>query len=418
MKRALLYALLITFVAVTVKADAGAVREMLLVGNSVSGTVSLIDASSLRNLGSINVIPDLKERLREIHANPWRCFMYGIIKFGQKVKKFEPAGGDRFVDDVFASPDGSRLYVSRANLGDVAAFDLTTPGFPMVWRTVVAGYKADHAAMSPDGSRIVVSATFSGKAQVLETAHGQIVGSFKTGYFPHQNDFSHDGRHIYNSSLGAIFLPAELDWLKGRRLLEVVDAKTLKILKKYSFKKGVRPNVISEDETTFYTQLSYYNGVVKYDLRTGKVVASAKQPLSEFAKAVYSHKNDYPHNSAHHGLALSGDGAQLCDAGTIDNTVSIVSTSDMKVQATIEVGNIPYWATTSHDGRYCYVSLSGDGTVSVIDYNTRAEVTRVSVDRFPQRSRLARLAENTISLLGLSRYQTAWVTPRAVNDEL
>jgi DNA-binding beta-propeller fold protein YncE len=96
---------------------------------------------------------------------------------------------------------------------------------------------------------------------------------------------------------------------------------------------------------------------------------------------------------------MSGDGRLLCDLGTIDNTVSIVRTSDLKVEATIDVGNIPYWATTSPDGRHCYVSLSGDGAISVVDYDARLEVARVPVDKFPQRSRLARITENTVAFL-------------------
>src|SRR5688572_1839120 len=38
-------------------------REVLLVGNSVSGSVSFLDARSFENLGSVNVIPDLNEVL-------------------------------------------------------------------------------------------------------------------------------------------------------------------------------------------------------------------------------------------------------------------------------------------------------------------------------------------------------------------
>ena len=179
----------------------------------------------------------------------------------------------------------------------------------------------------------------------------------------------------------------------------VVDAKTLKKVRVYSFDAGIRPTVFGDNETTLYAQLSYLNGVVKYDLRTGKILATSDQPLSVFARQNYTHKNEYPHNSAHHGLAISGDGTKLCDAGTIDNTVSIVSTADLSVQATIEVGAVPYWATTSRDGNYCYVSLSGDNAVSVIDYNTEREVLRIPVDRFPQRNRLAKLSDNILALL-------------------
>src|ERR1700690_2626532 len=39
-----------------------AMRNVLVVGNSVSGTVSFIDDHTFRNLGSVNVIPDLATR--------------------------------------------------------------------------------------------------------------------------------------------------------------------------------------------------------------------------------------------------------------------------------------------------------------------------------------------------------------------
>jgi YVTN family beta-propeller protein len=96
---------------------------------------------------------------------------------------------------------------------------------------------------------------------------------------------------------------------------------------------------------------------------------------------------------------MSADGKWLCDAGTIDNTVSIVSTSDMTVQKTIDVGLVPYWATTSVDGTVCFVSLSGDNAVSIIDYAAQSEVTRVTVGKFPQRSRLGRIRESTVAAL-------------------
>jgi len=382
-------------------ADTGTdpMRDVLLVGNSVSGTVSFLDGKTFANLGSINIIPDLQDRLKEINANPLSAIAYVIIKQKQTVKHFEPSNGDRFLDDVFVSPDGKTLYVSRSNLGDVAAFDLSLASHAMSWRTHVDGLKADHATLSPDGSRLVVSATTVDKADVLDSQTGAIVGSFATGHFPHQNDYSANGQHIYNGSIGDVSMTYAQDSQKGVRQLTVVDAKTFAVIKTYPFTEGIRPSVITADEKTMYSQQSYLNGVIKFDLTTGTITKTVDEPLSAFAKTNYPTQDDYPHDSAHHGLALSGDGSKLCDAGTIDNDISIISTATMTVESTVDVGMIPYWATTSMDGNYCFVSLSGDNKISVIDYRTGREVKQVPVGKFPQRNRLGQVHESVLAAL-------------------
>jgi DNA-binding beta-propeller fold protein YncE len=330
------------------------------------------------------------------------------LKEGQRLAHFEPSNGDRFVDDVFLSKGGDTLYVSRSNLGDVAAFDMANPSHPILWRTDVAMFKADHATLSPDGARIVVSASLADEAQVLDAHTGAIVASFATGHFPHQNDYSADGSLVYNGSIGDVSLPFAEDAKKGARQLTVVDATTWAVTRTYTFPEGLRPTVVTPDGATLYAQLSYRNGLVKVDLSAGAawssavpaaIVAQVDEPPSAFAKANYPAPDDYPHNVAHHGLALSGDGARLCDAGTIDDTVSIVTTADMRVEATTDVGRLPYWATTSQDGTQCLVSLSGDDAIAVIDYATAREVKRVPVGKFPQRSRLGRLAEAAVPTL-------------------
>jgi YVTN family beta-propeller protein len=384
------------------QAAASAMRDVLLVGNSVAGSVSFIDPYTFENLGSVNVYPDRLEMGFAIYANPVRAIAYTVVKNQQLLHHFEPGGGDRFVDDVFVSPDGRTLYVSRSNLGDVAAFDLSKKNQPRLWHTFVAGFKADHAAISPDGSKLVVSATSAQKGQVFDAKTGKEVGSFSTGYYPHQNDYSPDGKYIYNSSIGNVgynaVSHADND-KKGDRWLVKVDAQSLKVVQTWKFDWGIRPNVITADGKTQYTQLSYLNGLIKYDLETGKEVARSDQPLSEFALNTYATYDEYPHDSAHHGLALSSDGKLLCDCGTIDNTVTILRASDLSVVNTVDVGLVPYWATTSPDGRYCFVSLSGDDAISVIDYQTASEVENIPTGKFPQRSRLGRVPESVLSLL-------------------
>jgi YVTN family beta-propeller protein len=381
-------------------------RDVLLVGNSVAGTVSLVDASTFENLGSISVMSDFNEVMAEINADGLRAAAYPLVKHAQLLHHFEPGDGDRFVDDLFVSPDGTVLYVSRSNLGDVAAFDLTRPGQPLLWRRFVSSVKADHATISPDGTRLVVSATGTARvADVIDAKTGQIVGSFPTGAYPHQNDYSADGQHIYNSSIGNVGYQAvsyENNARAGDRWLVKVDADTLEVQKTWVFEWGIRPNVITADETIMYTQLSYLNGVIKYDLDASKELQRSEQALSAFALRTYATYDEYPHHSAHHGLALSKDGRRLCDCGTIDNTVAIVRTDDMTVEKMIDVGMVPYWATTSPDGRYCFVSLSGSDAVSVIDYEGGAEVKVVPVGDFPQRSRLGRVPDSVLGLLSRS----------------
>ena len=381
-------------------------HDVLLVGNSVAGTVSFLDAHTFENLGSVDVIPDFDEVMTLINADVVRAIAYPVVKRAQLLHHFEPADGDRFVDDLFVSPDGRTLYVSRSNLGDVAAFDLTRPEHPRIWRTFVDSPKADHAAMSPDGNRLVVSATGTGRvADVLDAHTGKIIGSFATGAYPHQNDYSADGKHIYNSSIGNVGYQSVSyanNWLAGDRWLVQADANTFQVLKTWVFEWGIRPNIITADEKIMYTQLSYLNGLIKYDLAASKEIGRSDQPLSQFAIQTYATYDEYPHHSAHHGLAITLEGDKLCDCGTIDNTVSLVRTADLQVEKTIDVGLMPYWATTSPDGRYCFVSLSGSDAVSVIDYQTGTELKVIPVGKLPQRNRVGQVPTTVIAALSPS----------------
>lgn len=375
--------------------SANPLRDVLLVGNAVSGTVSFIDGRTFQNLGSFNIVPDLQQRLSTMTPIQW--INYQLANADEAT--VDPAvGGTRYVDDMTVSPDGTRLYVSRANLDDVAAFDLAT--HQMLWRSPVDGIHADHMAISPDGTRVVVSATTSQEAEVYNAADGSLVGTFPTGTYPHQNNFTADGKYIYNESIGVTLLPKALNALKGALQLEKVDASTLKVVKVWTFPYGLRPFVIAPDGTTMYADLSYLNGFIKYDLNSSTTLATVNQPFS--ANAASESPDSYPQNSAHHGIALSGDGTKLCDVGTIDDYAKIVDVSTLTTQATVTypTGSIPYWAATSVDGNYCYVPLSAGNAVSVISYATGQEVARVPVGRFPQRGRLAQVTDAAVA--GLS----------------
>ena len=365
-------------------ASADSTRSVLVVGNAVAGTVSFIDANTFANLGSFSVIPDLQQLQDSWTPVQWAG--YAIANADEAT--VDPAvGGTRYIDDFAISPDGTVIYVSRGNLDDVAAFNLET--HQELWTFQMPGIHSDHMALSPDGTQLVVSATTAQEAVVLDAQTGAEEGTFPTGTYPHQNTYTPDGKYIYNESIGITALPKALNALKGELQLEKVDAATLQVVKVWSFPYGVRPFVIAPDGTTMYADLSYLNGFIKYDLDTSTTLATVQQPYS--AAAAAESPDSYPQNSAHHGIALSGDDSKLCDVGTIDDYTKIVSTSTLQTTATVTypTGSIPYWATTSADGNYCFVSLSAANEVSVIDYATGAEVARVPVGTFPQRERVA-----------------------------
>jgi YVTN family beta-propeller protein len=369
-----------------VPAAADQLRDVLLVGNAQAGTVSFVDSRTFQVLGTLDAIPDLEQRLAAM--NPIERIGYEIVNQQQGYKKF--------VDDVALSPDGRTLYVSRGNLADVVAYDVATGR--QLWRFKVEGFKADHAAISPDGSRFVVSALTVEKAQVIDTRTGTLVTTFPTGTYPHANDYSPDNSRLYNSSIGNVGLAKILNGLKGKRQLTVVDPRTWTVTRTYQFEYGIRPALFMPDNKTMYAQLSYLNGLVEYDLQAGRIVRTVQLPLS--AKAAAMSQDDYPQNSAHHGMAYSGD--RLCEAGTIDDYTAILGRPDLGVKGYVNypTDSLPYWATTSVDGKYCFVSLSKRNSISVIDYATATQVATIPVGTFPQRERLGQLSEAAIAGLG------------------
>ncbi len=306
-------------------------------------------------------------------------------------------GHDQFVDDAFTSHDGRMLFVSRPSLADVVGIDLGSRA--IVWRTKVEGYRSDHMAISPDGRRLLVSASTARKVHVIDTASGAIVGEFASGDSPHESNYSADGKLIYHASIGTVYTPTdapELDATKGDRYFQVVDAATLQIRKRYELGKvlaayghpryssAVRPMALAPDGRTAYLQLSFLHGFVEFDLERDAPLRIANLPISAAAKALP--REAYLLDSAHHGIAINPQGTKLCVAGTMSDYAAIVARDDFS-RTLLDVGRKPYWATNSADGRYCFVSASGDDRVAVISYADERIVATIGVGDHPQRMR-------------------------------
>ena len=379
--------------APTTPAAAGqrGLQDVLVVSNNWAGTADLVDPRTFRRLTRINVIPDLRERLAEIEADPsWKATF-------DTIRSLVGEGHNQYVDDGFTSRDGRFVYFSRPSLADVVAIDLGTRR--IAWRVKVDGFRADHMAISPDGRRLLVSASTGRAVDVIDTRRGRIVGRFPSGDQPHENNYSRDGRSIFHASIGPVYTDTDdpsQDATKGERIFEIVDARTLRVKRRIDFGKelaafgvgassAVRPMAISPDERYVYVQLSFLHGFVEYDLRAGRPTRLALLPLGPRARRLT--RRDYLLDSAHHGLAFNPKGTKLCAAATMSDYAAIVSRRTLRPQHIVRVGETPYWSTSSEDGRYCFVSVSGDDRVAVISFRTGRQVARIRVGDHPQRMR-------------------------------
>jgi DNA-binding beta-propeller fold protein YncE len=367
-------------------------RATLVVSNNWDGTADLVDPRRFTPLTRINVIPDLQERLAEIQSDP--------VAFGYYtgIRQLVGEGHDQYVDDGFTSLDGRYLYVSRPSLADVVAISLRTR--QIVWRVKIEGYRADHMALSPDGRRLLVSASTARKVHVIDTRAGRIVGEFPSGDQPHENNYSRDGRLIFHASIGTVYTPTDdplLDDTKGDRWFQIVDASTLQVLRRIdmgdklaeagfpNMSAAVRPMALAPDERHVYFQLSFLHGFVEYDLQADRPLRIASLPLS--AEAQQMRREQYLLDSAHHGLAMNPKGEKLCVAGTMSDYAAIVDRASFAHKLAAH-GSKPYWATNNGNGRLCFVSFSGDDQVAAISYRTGAVVGRLAVGDHPQRMRM------------------------------
>jgi DNA-binding beta-propeller fold protein YncE len=373
-------------------ASATALREVMFVGNNWDGTADVIRSSGdFAKVGHLNVVPDKDQRMAEINADPIKWIYFMAIRNGVG------EGHDQFVDDMYSTPDGRSVVVSRPSFADVVSIDLATGSIN--WRFPVSGYRSDHMAVSPDGTRVAVSASTSNTVHVLDIDTGKQLGSFATGDKPHENIFTKDGKYIWNMAIGDVNTSLDdpaWDWTKGDRHITVVDATTYKQVRTIDmrqrldafglkdFSDAVRPAVFSPDESKLYFQVSFFNGFFEYDVAADKITRMKTLPKNP---ATSEDRTTWVNDSRHHGISMNPAGTKLCVAGTMDDYATVVDRATLQ-EGPLITASKPYWATVSGDGKDCIISESGADQVTAIDFATGQKVTSVAVGDHPQRVRL------------------------------
>jgi YVTN family beta-propeller protein len=386
-------------------------RTVMFVCNNWAGTATVVDARTYRPITTLNTIPDRDARMTEILTSPDKLAFYLAIQQGVG------EGHDQYTDDMFSTPDGRLVAVSRPSFADVVGIDLASGA--IVWRFPMEGYRADHMAVSPDGTRLLVSDSTANKVHELDIRTGAKLREFASGDTPHESNYTRDGSRIFHASIGTVYTPADqpvFDTTKGERVFQIVDNATLQVVDRWDMgaelaeagypdmSSAVRPMAIAPDERFVYLQVSFFHGFVEFDTQAvdttttyeGEPDVGAVRrvvPLPDRTDGMP--REQYVLDSAHHGLAMNASGTTLCAAGTMDDYAAIVDRDSLD-HSIVEVGEKPYWATNGPTGEQCWVSVSGQDRVVVIDYATAQPVATVPVGDHPQRVRAGTVANSVV----------------------
>ena len=406
---------------------APALRQVMFVGNNWDGTASVVDARTFRVLKTVNIVPDLDQEMADIRTSPDRLAYYYAIQQGVG------EGHDQFVDDMFTTPDGRYVAVARPSLSDVAWIDLATG--KVVAEAQMDGYRTDHMAVSPDGTRLLVSDSTEKtvheypltprRTDPVNPVEVKPLRSFPSGETPHESNYTKDGRRIFHASIGRVYVPGNLASLgavnggtvapltdqldaavKSDRWFQIVDNRTFKVLQRWDMAKelaeagyphmngAVRPMAVAPDERYVYLQVSFFHGFVEFDTQAPDLDGSRYSfsdgtresargrvtrvvPLPNLVPQM--REDQYVLNSAHHGLAIDPTGRKLCVAGTMDDYAAIVhrGTFTFRLYRGPNIAK-PYWAGNGWNDT-CWISMSGTDHVVVIDFRTERVLAQVPV---------------------------------------
>jgi DNA-binding beta-propeller fold protein YncE len=345
--------------------------EVAFVANAEAGTVALVEVASHSIIGVLDINPARAER--------------------------KGPGATNYAQDTDVSPDGRTIYVSRGYLGDVAAFDLSSA--KIQWQRSLNTGRADHMTITADGRSLFVSALMDNRVYRLSAATGEINGHIATGVYPHDVKVSKDGQRLYNSSLGPLgTLPRSagaepLAEKPGNPFeLTIADPQTLAVSDRIKLDNAFRPWHFSKDERLIYAQRSNEHAVVTYDIASRKVIRRLELPVKPGVTSA-----DWDFEAPHHGLALTEDGETLCLAGRASDYAALVNTKDLKLIATIPVGDAPGWSEVADEGRLCLTANTRADNLSIISIPRRAEVARLPIGNGPKHISVSHIPQAVIA---------------------
>jgi YVTN family beta-propeller protein len=258
--------------------------------------------------------------------------------------------------------DGKTILISATGRDRFLVVDLVTG---QIAHTVVVGKAPEHFDTTPDGRLAFVGNIEESTVSMIDVHEGREIQRI-TGFFePHGFSALPDGSKVYVSSLGAHEV-AVLDAKSGRMIKRLAIGDVGRVAARdpqryLSEIKGIVNPTLTKDGAFAYAADGDAGVVAIIDTKTDKIVKTLK--IGEQPWRAYN----------------SPDGRWMLIPNNGDSTVSVIDTTSQKIVAQLTAGTDMTGINYALDGSKAYVISRGESTVYVFDMKTFGLVTRLKL---------------------------------------
>jgi YVTN family beta-propeller protein len=285
------------------------------------------------------------------------------------------------------TPDGTRLYVSNRDVGEVRVFDTRT-NVPLEMIPVGNAGENVGIAVSPNGQLVYVANQFSGTVTVIDTVTNHVVQTIFTGTEPIWITFSSDGSRAYvsNQVSGTVSVVA------------TVSSSVINTISGFSCPFHSK---LTHDGSKLLVSSQCDNSLKVVNLSTNTVV------------------NSIPTGPNPRGIALTPDGGRAYVADWFSNTVDVIDVAaQVNLNTPITVGKNPLGIAMTPAGK-AYVANFSDNSISVIDSSTNTVTATLPARVLPQDVIVSTTAQPRILNYSFQAFDppgSVDTVPRAINN--
>lgn len=305
--------------------------DRVYTAEQTSNTVSVIDPSTNKLLGSIHLGEDATAALSPLYR------------------------GQLLVHGLGFSPDHKTLDVISIGSNSVTLIDTQTN---LVKGTIYVGRSPHEGFFTPDGRELWVAVRGENYVSVIDPVAMKEVRRIETANGPGMILFRPDGKLAFVPSS---FTPE----------MDVIDTKTYEVIARVPQASPFSPNLVVDQDEVWFT--------LKDSGKTQVVSASAPfKTLATLDTGPISNHVTFITNTA-------GRFAYVTVGGK-DEVLAYLRTpgASPRLVATIKVGDLPHGIWGSADGKTVYIGLENGDAVQAIDTLTNQVVATIPVGQLPQ----------------------------------